>query len=246
MTSSSAVSSADSFRPVWSWSKLSKLVSSHSRSAACVDGDLRAQQVLLGQALREMGHPAGPVLLDPRDGPAHRVGVELGHREQGPEHVAVGGEHPHPAGDPAAQVLARVRIRDGVHDLLEPGPLPPQVLGERVEQPRARAEDEIDGGPGDAGGAGDLLDADRGGRSVVQPLVDRVQDAPPGLLRRLRAQALLVLAGGHGPTLTFHLTSRLVKYTLSDEKTECPMNFRGEPRWGVRWTPGRNGPAAGC
>ena len=81
-----------------------------------------------------------------------------------------------------------------------------QLRGQRVEEARPRAEDQVDGGAGDARDLRDLIDADRPGRLGLQPLVERVEDAPPCLLGRLRAQALVVAAGAHRPDPSIRLT----------------------------------------
>ena len=138
--------------------------------------------------------PPARLLLAALHGAADGLRVERGHGEQRPVHVAVGREVHAAGADPVAQVLARVRVGDRSDDPVEAASLQ-QVLGDRVEQPGARPEDQVDGGAGDAGRPRDLLDADRLRRRRTQPLVDRVEDPPAGLLRRLRPQPLLVLPG---------------------------------------------------
>ena len=155
-----------------------------------------AEEAVPGQSPGEPHHALRPSLLAALHGAADGVRVERRHGDEGAEDVAVGGEGVHAAGDPVAQVHARVGIGHGVEDALEAAALE-QVGGERVEEPGAGAEDHVDGRPRDAGGARDPVDADRLGGRLAQRVVDRVEDAPARLLGRLRAQTLLVAPCGH-------------------------------------------------
>jgi hypothetical protein len=93
-------------------------------------------------------------------------------------------------------VLARVRVLDGLDQPGEARALD-EVLPQRVEQAGSRAEDEVDGRPGDAGRARDAVDVQRLGGRLPQAVGGRVEDPAPGLVGALRAQPLLVAPGGH-------------------------------------------------
>jgi hypothetical protein len=92
--------------------------------------------------------------------PAGDLGVDHRHREQDPVDVAVHGVHLRTRPDSLAEVFTRVGVRDRGRDPVEPGTLH-EVRGDRVEQAGPGTEDQIDGGPGHPGRAGDLLDARR-------------------------------------------------------------------------------------
>src|SRR6185312_9367963 len=184
-------------------------------------GQVRSQEVLLGQPLREVGHSAGPVGLAALHGAGGSLGVERGRGEQHPVHVAVGREVHAAGADTVAQVLARVRVGDRSDDPVETASLH-QVLGDRVEQAGARPEDQVDGGAGDAGRPCDLLDADRLRRRCTQPLVDRVENMTAGLLRRLRPQPLLVLPGAHRRPSYISIDTESVERHTVFWNTFCP------------------------
>ena len=111
----------------------------------------------------------------------------------------------------------------------------------RVEQPRARAEDEVDGRAGDAGHAGDPVDADRLRRRVAQPrrttasrIRRRVSSA---LCARRRCSYRRVATVGHPSH--FDLTESVVRRedTLSDRnESDQPTESAGAHR---RRRPGR-------
>jgi hypothetical protein len=130
--------------------------------------------------------------------------------------IAINRVHLGARSDPLPEVLAGVGERHRGGDPVEPCTLH-QVLDNRVEQPTPRAEDQVDGGAGHPGRARDLVHARRLGGRRAQPLIDRVEDAPAGLLRRLGAQPLLVLPRRHGRPSYIQLTSCLTKDRLSDE-----------------------------
>ena len=71
--------------------------------------DVRAQQACRGEPLRQPGHAAGPGGLEPLNRSAHGVRVELRHRVEHAEDVAVRREHARAAREAVAQALARVR-----------------------------------------------------------------------------------------------------------------------------------------
>jgi hypothetical protein len=93
-------------------------------------------------------------------------------------------------------VLARLGVADGLDEVRVARPLH-DVAADGVEEPGARAEHEVDGRPRDARHARDAVDAHRLRRRVAEPLVHRVEDAPPRVVGGLRPQSLLVLPGGH-------------------------------------------------
>ena len=84
----------------------------------------------------------------------------------------------------------------GVHEPVV-APALAELDADGVEEPRARAEDRVDGGAGDAGHRGDPLHRDRLGRRVAQALQRGVDDPPPRLLGLLGARPLLIAARGH-------------------------------------------------
>ena len=155
---------------------------------------------MLGQAPGEAHHALGAPLLGALHGAADGVRVELRHRDERAEDVAMGREGVHAAGDPVAQRHAWVGIGDRVEHPAEAAALE-QVGGEGVEEPGARAEGHIDGRARDSGGARDAVDADRLSGRLAQLVVHGVEHAPARLLGRLRAQTLLVASCGHRHTI---------------------------------------------
>jgi hypothetical protein len=75
---------------------------------------------------------------------------------QHPEDVVVGGVHLDAAFEAAAERLARIGVTDRLRDPVEAGALD-EPVGQRVEEPAARAEHEIDGRPRDAGTPRDVF-----------------------------------------------------------------------------------------
>ena len=109
----SLASSTLSPRPVASRSKLSKLHSIHRTSTACSSVTSFTERAVVREAAGEVGHAAQAVLLLPVDGPAHGLGVDLGHREQDPVDVPVDGVHLVGRGDATSEVLASVGMGHG-------------------------------------------------------------------------------------------------------------------------------------
>jgi hypothetical protein len=73
---------------------------------------------------------------------------------------------------------------DGLGELGQASP-GPQLGGEGIEQAGTRAEDQVDGRSGHASAPGDVVEADRLGGRVPQPLLQGPEDAPSGRLGRL-------------------------------------------------------------
>ena len=145
------------------------------------DAEPRTEKALLGQPAGQVPHPSGAVLFHERESAGERVGVEAAEGEHGPGHVANRGvglaAGPHAL---AKMFTGRGRLEGGDHEL-EAGPVV-QVVGERLEQSGPRAEHDVHRRSGDAGHLGHPLDA-RGlvGR-LLEPAVQRVEDALPGLV----------------------------------------------------------------
>ena len=97
-------------------------------------------------------------------------------------------------------MLPGIGVGDRLGQRRESGPLR-EVLGERLEQPGTRPEHEVDRRPRHPRSAGDLVEGDRFGRRLTEPLVHGVEDPPAGLLGLLRPETLLVLALCHDGSL---------------------------------------------
>ena len=113
----------------------------------------------------------------------------------------MGGVHFDAPGQRAAQRLPRVGMADGLEDPPVAG-AGQQVVGEGVEEPAARAEDEVDRRAGHACALRHLVDADRLSGRLAQALVERVEDALAVLLGGLRPEALRVRAAS--PSASAH------------------------------------------
>ncbi|TDC53658.1 hypothetical protein E1281_17420 [Actinomadura sp. KC345] len=110
------------------------------------------------------------------------------------KHVPVCGVHLDHAADAAPQAFASVGTVRLLDHGLEPAAVQ-QIRPDGVEQAGTRTEDQVHGGARDLRRLRDPVTADRPGRRGPKLVVDRVEDAAPGLLCRLGAQALLVLPG---------------------------------------------------
>ena len=99
---------------------------------------------------------------------------------------------PHARGHAAAQRLARVGQRNRLEQVRIRPVAFEQVVGERVEEPGARSEDEVDGRAGDAGQPRDLVHADGTRQVAAQPVGQGLEDAAP----RLRPRSLRAGAAG--------------------------------------------------
>jgi len=93
---------------------------------------------------------AGAALLQPPDCAGDHSRVELRHRDQRADHVALGCVHRRQLVDSGAQALDCVGLADWRNIRSDPARLE-QVLAECVKQPRTRAEHHVDGRACDVG-----------------------------------------------------------------------------------------------
>jgi hypothetical protein len=104
--------------------------------------------------------------------------------------------HHDTATDTPTKAFTGVGVSNRRHQAVEPATLE-EIGAERVEEPSAGAEDQVHGGARHACHSRHAVDADRLGRRLAQALVDGIEDAAPGLLRRLGADSLFVPPSRH-------------------------------------------------